>query len=149
MSYTNFMFDFFSDFDIAMDIYGTEDSSLNLYLLKQAKKVKTLIDNKTLIISNIRPNVNAVITLSEDGRIGGEYVGFNVEIIHKDNGRISYKWFGFKDCLPHTCKVGNSIGSTTYKIIDHCGEKWYGSSPDDEDVMKMVKSIMAYIGCWV
>ena len=144
MSYTNFMFDFFSDFDIAMDIYGAEDSSLN----KQAKKVKTLIHDKTLIISNIRPNVNAVITLSENG-MGGEYTGFVVEIIHKDNGRIAAKSFEFEDCLPHTCKIGIGNANSTYKIIDHCGKKWYGSSPDDEDVMKMVKSIMAYIGCWV
>jgi hypothetical protein len=139
------MYDFFQDFDIAMDIYGSEDSSLD----KRARNVKTLIQNKTLIISNIRPNVNAVITLSEDGRIGGEYVGFMVEIVHKDNGRISCKWFGFKDCLPHTCKIGIGNANSVYKIIDHCGEKWYGSSPDDDDVRKMVKEIMEYIGAWV
>jgi hypothetical protein len=51
MSYTNFMFDFFSDFDISMDIYGKEDSSLN----KQARKVKTLIDKQNPYHSKYPP----------------------------------------------------------------------------------------------
>lgn len=140
-NYQNFMEKFFEDFYISMDIFGEEDD-------KRARSVKTLISNKTLIISNIRKNVNAVITLSENG-ISKTYAGFLVDIVHKDNGKINSKWFGFKDYMPMNCRIGNATTKTWYSIIDHCGKDWYGSAPDDEETRIMVQAMMKYIGTWV
>ena len=140
-NYQNFMEEFFSDFDISMDIFGAE-------VVKDIEEIKTLISNKTLIISNIRKNVNAVITLSENG-ISKTYAGFLVDIVHKDNGKIDSKWFGFKDHMPMNCRIGNETKKTWYSIIDHCGKDWYGSAPDDEEVRVMVQAMMKYIGMWV
>jgi hypothetical protein len=139
-NYQNFMEKFFEDFDISLDIFGEEDD-------KRAIAVKTLISNKTLIISNIRKNVNAIVTLSENGT-SKTYAGFLVDIVHKDNGKINSQRFGFKDYMPMNCRIGNETKKTWYSIIDHCGKDWYGSAPNDEEIRRMVKAIMRYIGMW-
>lgn len=139
MSYQSIMFDFFQDFDISNDIYGNEED-------KRAKNVKTLIQNKTLTIANIRKDVNAVITLEDHGT-HHNYNGFDVEIIHKDNGLINSQWFGFKEYLPMNCQVGNEKKKTYFHVWGE-DQKWYGSAPDEDESREMVAAIMKHIGMW-
>jgi hypothetical protein len=143
-NFQEIMSGFFEDLDIAFDIFGKEDAD------KQTRKVKTLFSNKNLIISNIRPNVNAVITLEENGH-SEKYEGFGVKIIHKDNGRIDGQWFGFKDYMPHNCQLGLEKEKRPYSIIGYVqnGNGWYGSAPEEHEIRPMFVAIMKYIGTWV
>lgn len=100
--------------------------------------------DRSMVIPNIRKDVNAKITLSINGT-HDHYEGFSCQILHKDNGLVDKKWFGFKEYLP----APKDSTQDSHMVISYVGPDWYCNiDPKPEDVLDMVKRIVQYIKLW-
>ena len=94
---------------------------------------------KTLMVP-VRDKIVAKIELSIQG-IHEQYVGFNISIIHADNGEIDSIWMDFNDYM----KVPAGTLDGTLKIIKHCGCDWYSNGPTKEQIKFMISKMIEYI----
>lgn len=99
--------------------------------------------DKSIIIPDIRKDVNAKITLLTNGT-ADHYEGFKCKIIHRENGLIDEKWFGFREYLPKP--TDGRI--TSYCVLIYCGPDWHCSGPTIKDVRNMIAKMVEYIKLW-
>ena len=100
--------------------------------------------DRSIVIPNIRKDVNAKITLRINGT-HDHYEGFSCHIIHKDNGLVEDKWFGFREYLP---KPKDST-QDSHMVIAYVGPDWYCSvAPKPDEIKNMVAKISEYIKLW-
>ena len=81
----------------------------------------------------------AVITMVTRGH-KDHYVGFNVEITSKTNGRIESKFFRFDDYLP------NKQNEHQFEVIAYCGWKWYIAVPESTE--PFTEAVTRWIDNW-
>lgn len=95
--------------------------------------------DKTLIVP-VRDKVIAKIVLEING-VHEQYEGFNISIIHIDNGEIDSIWMNFNDYM----KVPAGTLDGKLKIIKHCGCDWYSNGPDKDQIKSMIGKMIEYI----
>lgn len=92
---------------------------------------------------------NAIITLA-DKRCVGEYNGYQIDIIRKENGKLARKFFAFDEHFYIGQKPKDFYG---YKIVDCCCEQkgvadWFRNEPSQEEIKKMAETIFKFIKLW-
>ena len=98
---------------------------------------------KKIVCPNVRKNVNAEIILTTQGT-SGQYEGYLLKMVHKDNGEVTSEFFAFNDYLVAE-KHNPQVDTYGLVIIEHCGTDWYMSSPTLLSLQSMVLQILAYI----
>ena len=95
------------------------------------------------MVHPIDKNRKAEIVLVDRGH-HEHYVGYNVSIIHKENGVIVSEFFGFNDYLgKRTDDRRDEQGK--FEVIGYVAKDWYIAKPSSNEVKKMAEKIMQYI----
>lgn len=88
------------------------------------------------------------ITLS-DPRIANHYLGYDVRIVHKNNGEIARHFFNFNDYLDNCPeeRADNRVEYTgPYYVWLHHGELgWYIAKPGFDTIVDMQSCIIGWI----
>ena len=79
------------------------------------------------------------------GWIGGEYIGVHVSIIDKNKGAIDSAVFKFDDYFQWATTTNPAYDKKVFKVIEHCGWKWYINTPRKESIDHMLADIEAYV----
>jgi hypothetical protein len=102
------------------------------------------IFNRKIVVP-LTEDKNAEIVLSTKGVVG-DYVGYRVKIIHKDNGVVAQEWFGFEEYLMDGYEPS---GTTKYpQIIEHCGTDWYMNGAHPRAIVTITHRIVDYINLY-
>ncbi len=98
--------------------------------------------NKKIVLPTIRPLTNAEIEIRDVGCVG-DYNGYMIRIIHKDNGQIANEWFPFSAYL----KTENKTDYTPH-INEYCGIDWWCEGATPESIKTMVAKMLEYISLY-
>ena len=89
---------------------------------------------------------NVVITLSTSGCMN-RYIGYKIEIIHKNNGQIASHFFNFNDYFQQkNRKDTRNDYSGEFYVRTTCD--WYVAIPAKKDINYMISEIEKYISLW-
>lgn len=69
------------------------------------------------------------------GRISGQYEGYSVSIVHKENGTVNSKYFKFNEYLPAPSGGFKDVNKG-FKVIAHCGIDWYIDIPSTTEPLE-------------
>jgi hypothetical protein len=91
----------------------------------------------------IDPSLRAEITLSK-GMYG--YDSYHVRIVHKRNGNVTTKHFGFNDYLDITDRIDNRKDyNGNYHVWKDGGVYWFVAQPSQQNIKRLTNAIMEFI----
>lgn len=109
----------------------------------QDKEIKWF-DNTGVI--KLDDNRRAEIKLSTSN-VANNYTKYNVQIIHKENGKVTSKDFQFSDYMDQKDRIDNrkDYDGKFYAWYNEGSIDWYIARPSKRNIDKLTRAIMEYI----
>jgi hypothetical protein len=128
-TFEDFMNSFFRDWSDGMYAKGLQ---------------KFRVFNRKLIID--MGTKTAEIVLKQNGH-HGRFDGFQVSIIHKENGPLSSEWFGFAEYAMKGFKYKERHSFP--HVLKSCGCDWYMDGPTQGAIQDMIDKMAQYLYIYV